>query len=40
MKINLYVENLVFYQHPNLQLEIPYIQGYAKMTNYEIYNSE
>jgi hypothetical protein len=40
MQINLDVDNLVFYQRANLQLEIPYIRGYAKMTNYDIYNSE
>jgi hypothetical protein len=36
LKLNLYVDNVVFYQHANFQLEIPYIRGCAKITKSNI----
>jgi hypothetical protein len=40
MKINLDVDNVVFYQCAKLQREIPYYRSCAKMKKSNIYNSE
>jgi hypothetical protein len=40
MEINVDADNLVLYQRAELQLEVPYIRGCAKITISDIYDSE
>jgi hypothetical protein len=40
LKLNLYVDNVVIYNHENFQIKIPYILSSTKMTNSEICNSK
>jgi hypothetical protein len=40
LKLNLYVDNVVIYNHENFQIKIPYILSSTKITNSDICNSE
>jgi hypothetical protein len=40
LKLNLEIENVVFYKRAIFQREIPYIRGCEKMTKSDIYSSE